>query len=56
MSEEIYEVLPGQTLTLSLFRGTLFELKYYDQDWQKDDAVFIEMIDESFEGSRFNIN
>ena len=47
LSEKIHEITPMQTLTLSLFRGSSFELKYYDQDWKKEDALFIAIIDES---------
>ncbi len=56
MSEEIYEVRPGQTLTLNLFRGTYFELKYFDQNWQKNDAIFIDMVNQSLDGTEFTIN
>lgn len=46
MSENIHEILPLKTLSLSLFRGSSFELKYYNQNTSKDDASFIATVGE----------
>ena len=55
LSETIYEVLPNQTKTLSLFRGSEFELRYYDQDSVKEDALLISIIDESCHDNKYKI-
>jgi len=55
-SETVYEILPGQTLTLSLFRGTEYDLKYYDQDWAPGERLPIAVVDESHEEAKYQIN
>ena len=47
LSENIHQITPMQTITLSLFRGSRFELKFYDQDSSKDNAILLAMVDES---------
>jgi len=56
MSETIYEIQPLQTLTLNLFRCSVFEIKYFDQDSSKENAFFIENIDETFHDAKYKIN
>jgi len=56
LSETIFEVLPLQTLTLNLFRGSIFEIRYFDQDSSKDNAFFIENIDETYHEAKYKIN
>jgi len=55
MSENIHEVLPSQTLTLNLFRGSSFELKYYNQNTSKNDASFIAIVDENSNEETYTI-
>ena len=55
MSENIHEILPSQTLSLNLFRGSSFELKYYNQGTAKDDAMFIATVDESCNEETYTI-
>ena len=55
LSETIYEVTPLQTITLDLFRGSEFELKYYDQDSSKENASFISMVDESYHDNKYTV-
>jgi hypothetical protein len=55
MTEDIYEVTPTSTLSLSLSRGTTYELKYYDQDSSKEYAFFIEEVDESFHNAHYKL-
>jgi hypothetical protein len=56
LSETIYELTPLQTLTLDLFRGSTFELKYYDQDSSKENALFIATVDESCNGYEYDVS
>lgn len=55
LSEEIKEVGPGKTITLSLFRGSSFTLLVYDQDQGKDAARKVAQLDESRDGSTITV-
>ncbi len=56
LSETIYEVTPRNTITLDLFRGSEFELRYYDQDSSKDNALLIAMVDEACHDNKYSVS
>lgn len=56
LSETIFQVTPLQTLNLNLHRGSVFELKYFDQDSTKDNAIIISMVDKSNHKNKYNIS
>ena len=56
LSETIYEITPLQTKTLNLFRGSEFQIKYYYQDWKKDDALLVSKVNETFHNNKYTIS
>ena len=52
-SENIHQITPMNTLTLNLFRGSTFELKYYDQDTTKENTTFVAMVDETCHNNEY---
>lgn len=55
-SEEIHEVTPGDTISVDLYRGAEYELKFHDQDSSKDYANFLAIVNDSCNDNKYVVN